>query len=170
MMKKQISRFIDGVVYGLGFSISFFLIAYIFTQFLIFQETHEYHPVYQDESSFQSEGVERSSTMNFRNLTIEEKVSNSSIIVLTEYKDAESGRIKAIIKEILKQDDDVEFQLRVGDEYPAAEVIRRGENVSYGMGSIVYLAGNPASLKMTSTYFTENDPRISTIRDLVSGD
>src|SRR5574340_920827 len=76
--------------------------------------------------------------------SVEAKISQSTVILLTENRQ-DQGKLKAVIKEILKRKDGTEFNYAVGDDFPELSITPK-EQVSYGEGAVVLLAGSPAMM------------------------
>lgn len=98
----------------------------------------------------------------FRELPIEAHVRSASVIVLTKYR-REGDKLKSVVSEILKHKPGTTFHYQVGDELGSAgdRVVR--ENTRYGDGEVVFLAGSPATVRLSASYTNE---RIAMAGDL----
>jgi hypothetical protein len=163
-------RFMDGLVFGAGFAISFVLLwyaaAYWITPALttsridqINRELSEQGPPLQRHDRRESVGVEGKP---FHEMGIEEQIKASSVIALARYEKAPDGKMRAIIKEFLKRDPQATIYYDVGDEYPHASHYPK-ENTGYGDGTIIFFVGSPARMTMSMTF---SGDRISGLGDL----
>ena len=89
---------------------------------------------------------------HFYQLSLDEKIKRSSIVLRTEYVDGTETLV-----ELLKRDEDTEFFYEIGDEFDPFEGYR-DTTVDYGEGNIVFLAGSPADLKMSMSYSENRIP------------
>jgi len=108
---------------------------------------------------------------DFFALSPEEKIKRASVILITKYED-EGAKLKAVIKEILKKQPDTRFYFSVGDEYHLASQFREG-NEKYGDGQIVFLTGNPATMRESYSYSKDRvgalgQMPLTTLRQLVA--
>src|SRR5690606_5431057 len=99
---------------------------------------------------------------SFRELSIDEKIDKASVIAVAEFQPQEDGVHAAIITEILKQDDNVEFFYSVGDEYTPSSYYPI-ERQDRGDGVIIFFSGNPATMHFTTTYRGE---RVTGLADI----
>jgi co-chaperonin GroES (HSP10) len=87
----------------------------------------------------------------FYELSSDEQIQTATVIVLAKYEPEQDGKVKAVISQFLKKDDNVTFHYKIGDEFVSASYYPR-ENTSYGDGLVVFFAGNPPSQKMSMSY------------------
>lgn len=86
----------------------------------------------------------------FHELTLEQKIQQSSAILLTEYSRNNAGKAKNIVVEILKKDSDVELFYTVGDEYQLYGDLKLQDDSA--VGYVVFMGGNPARMRYAVTY------------------
>ena len=91
----------------------------------------------------------------------EEAIRESSVILLTKFK-AEGGKGTCEITEILKHAPDVRFYYAVGDEMRFCSY-DPNDGSDHGTGQLVFLVGNPAEFRLSTTYFGD---RVSTFGDM----
>lgn len=160
------NKFVSGLVVGLGFSIA---LVTVITAWVVLVIPHvvESGPmtVYQsstttstDKNSFHIE--------KFGELPLDEMIANATVILRTEIRKNEQGRYQSVIKEILKQQDGVDFYYKVGDVYNDHSDYNNYEErrITIPNGFIVFMTGSPATMRYSVSY-SENE-RISGLGDL----
>lgn len=167
----MVKRFFNGMIFGLGFSIAFITISYAGVSFLILPKVmgpQEFevarNPKGQElmhEESFNAES-KNELKLPFHELTLDEQIKNSSVIVLTKYEKIEDGKVKSIISDILKHEGGATFYYSVGDEYHDSSFYPR-DDIHYGDGQVVFFVGSPASMRMSMSY---NGDRIGSLGDI----
>lgn len=107
---------------------------------------------------------------SLHDLPPEQMVAKASVILLTSYEDV-GDRYKAVVAEVLKQDPGVELYYSVGDEFQTLSFAKE-KGVTCGEGQVVFMAGNPASMR--SSYGITNgrigglgDIPLTTLREMV---
>jgi hypothetical protein len=95
-------------------------------------------------------------------LGLEEQIRQASVIALAKYEKSPDGKMKAVIRELLKKESGTTIYYSIGDEYPSSSYYP-SENRSYGDGVVIFFTGSPARMGMSMT-FTGN--RISGMGDL----
>ena len=157
----MLKKFIEGIVFGSGFTISFVAIWYVaayliypmFVESQIEQATYKrlsngkkIEPsVTSETNTFDESGIP------FHELGLEEQIQKSSIIAMAKYEPSPDGQMKAIIKEFLKKDPNVTFYHKLGEEYPSSSYYPK-DNTSYGDGVIIFFTGSPARMRMSMSY------------------
>lgn len=123
----MLNKFISGIVFGAGFSLSFVTIYTIWmvwaipaafnssavnTESAVSQlNNSDGLPQYSDDLS--------SYIKDFDKLTVDDKIKNSTAILLTEYIIDDEGNYINSVVEILKQESGVELYYQIGDKYEA---------------------------------------------------
>src|SRR6187431_10984 len=113
----MLKNFFAGIVTGLGFSIAFVVVITIWITFVLptsFQSGSSH--ISPSTTSIQAEN-KYPLIENFDELPLDQKISNSTAIIVTKIAKDYSGRYKSVVSEILKKQDDVELYYKVGDEY-----------------------------------------------------
>jgi hypothetical protein len=98
---------------------------------------------------------------SLHDLPPEEAIRESSVILLTKYK-LEDGKGKCEITEILKHSPGVRFYYKVGDDMRFCSYDPK-DGAEHGMGQVVFLVGDPAEMRLSSTYF---DERVASFGDI----
>lgn len=80
---------------------------------------------------------------NWQGLSLKDKVKRATVVLVTENQQKQ-GRIRAIVKEILKKAPNTSFYYNVGDEYGPASILQPKADTRYGDGSLVLLSGSSA--------------------------
>jgi hypothetical protein len=158
--KNMLKKFIEGLVFGSGFAISFvaiwFIATYSLYPILISSVTQTANrQLSQGGISISSEqfapDMKRPSQKPFHELSAEEQIKNASVIALARYEKSSDGKMKAVIKEFLKKDPGVIIYYNIGDEYTTSSYYP-SKNRSYGDGVVIFFTGSPASMGMSITY------------------
>ena len=93
---------------------------------------------------------------------MDQKIEKASVIALAKYEEELDGRLKAIITEVLKKNDDAIFHYEVGSEYPQSSFYPR-EEISYGDGVVIFSTGSPERMQMSIPY---SGDRIRALEDI----
>jgi hypothetical protein len=107
---------------------------------------------------------------DFHAWSLEKQIESASVIALAEHKVAD-GKVRTYITEIFRQQPDVTFNYKVGDEYAShAQPVR--ENTTYGDGEVMFFVGSPAGFIYSTTYSGDRilgmgDLPISTLRKMI---
>ncbi len=159
----MIRKFFEGIVFGAGFTVSAFAISFVATSFLSHYSTVSSVPV---STGFPAEAsrVERKTNqyIDISDMSIDEKIENSSVIALARYEDGEGGIKKAVIREFLKKSEGTTVYYDVGDEYKDSSYHQK-DGVTYGDGLIIFFFGSPAEMRYSISYSGE---RISGLADI----
>ncbi|HEY0665879.1 MAG TPA: hypothetical protein VGD24_07430 [Gallionella sp.] len=156
----MLKKFIDGLIFGSGFAISFvaivFMTGYTLYPMLISTVTESASQQLSQESlDLASEHAfpdnQRQSSIPFHELPVEEQIKKASAIALARYEKSPDGKMKAVIKEFLKKDPGVVVYYNTGDEYTSSSYYPN-INRSYGDGVIIFFTGSPARMSMSVTY------------------
>ena len=167
----MLNKFKEGLVFGGGFAISFIAVwyfaAYLITPMLVNEKIENINEMQQSLSSTNAHVPSQTTVISqpkkqFYELSSEEQIKTASVIFLTKYEPAQDGKVKAVVSQILKKDDNVTFHYKIGDEFAPSSYYPR-ENTSYGDGLVVFFAGSPPSQKMSMSY--EGD-RIRSLGDM----
>ena len=154
----MLKKFIEGLVFGGGFGISFLVLWY----FAAYAVTPMFVSSQMDHVFPQQAEVLHEPGKPFHELTLAEQIKQSSVIALAKYETAPDGKMKAVIKEFLKKEPDVTIYYKVGDEYTPSSYYPK-KNTSYGDGLVMFFTGSPAMMRMSMSY---SGDRIGGLGDL----
>ena len=167
----MLDKFKEGLIFGAGFAISFvaiwYMAAFFITPMIINSQIEDINKIQQSfttkSQSVPSQTIVSSQTeKQFYELTSDEQIQIASVIVLAKYVPAKDGKVKAVISQFLKKDNNVIFHYKIGDELVSSSYYPR-ENTSYGDGLVVFFAGSPPSQKMSMPY---DGDRIRSLGDM----
>lgn len=144
-------KFLEGLAFGAGFTISFLALSYVVAFFAM--------PAFVSDSVVtETDRLEGGSIPNprmerpqFHELTVEEKITEASVIALLRYEPVSDGKVKAVVREFLKKEPSVDIHYDIGDEYPQASYYVSDKS-DRGDGVILFFAGSPAEMLMSATY------------------
>jgi hypothetical protein len=161
-----LSKFVSGLVIGLGFSVSFVVVVSLWFFLIVPNFTSSQHVTELGASTAMSVENAYPNVDNFIDLPVEEKIEKSTAIIVTKITKNEHGIYQAIVSEILKQKDGVELYYKVGDIYnDHANYNEYERNKSFiPEGFIVFMSGNPATMRYSTSYSGEG--RIGSLGDL----
>ncbi len=143
-------KFIEGLVFGCGFAIAFISIYFIASYFIYPKLINSR---FEQATTLHSDEHFREPAELFPELTLEEQIKNSSVIVLAKYEPSTDGRMKAILKEFLKKESGVTVHYKIGDEYsPSSYYPNPKGRIFHGDGVVIFFTGSPAVMKMSMTY------------------
>ena len=131
--------FTNGLLFGSGFGLALILILYVFTS--IDFERKTYSTTQSSTSKFDQ--------TSFRDLSVDDQIKLSSVIVIAKFQKADNGKIKSIITEILKQDTNTVFYYSIGDEYSTPFP----HDNFYGHGEVIFFTGSPAEVKRAVSFY-----------------
>ena len=155
----MLRKFAEGLVFGAGFVISGLVIAMIGVPLLISSapiSERAPFPVQYSSSSAQVQEVQ------FHELPIEEQIKKASVIALARYEPDADGKMKAVVKELLKKDPGTVFHYEIGDEYAPSSYYPK-EATQYGDGLVIFFVGSPATMRMAMSY---SGDRIHSLGDM----
>ena len=93
-----------------------------------------------------SKDLENSPSNNFEilwhNLTDDQKISESTVLAVARYSDAEDGSKIATIVEIYKDNPDIHFDYKVGENYQSLKYHPKSE-FHKRTGVVIFFAGSP---------------------------
>ena len=147
-------KFLEGLCFGGGFALAFILIAGVASSLLIPMIVRP--PAIPPElapavPSHMARMWEEDAGPPFHELPVEQQIATASVIALARYEPAPDGRLKAVIKEILKKTPGTEFYYAVGDEYTSGSYYPV-EGRNRGDGMVIFFKGSPAMMRMSMTY------------------
>jgi hypothetical protein len=145
----MMKRFWDGLIFGTGFSIAFTVISYLSMTFLV-PLTLDYGSEQTLESFTSTDSGE---SVKFHELSFEDKLKNSSAILITRYEKGHGGKTIAIVDEVHLSSPNVKIYFQVGDEYPDGSFYPE-ENTRYGEGAFVMLVNSPADVRSSSSIYS----------------
>ena len=140
-------KFLEGLVFGGGFGISFLILWY----FAAYVVTPMFFSSQMDRAFPQQAEVLHESGTPFHELKLEEQIKQASVIALAKYEPAPDGKMKAVIKEFLKKEPDATIYYNVSDEYAPSSYYPK-KNTNYGDGLIMFFTGSPAMMRMSMSY------------------
>ncbi len=153
-------RFIDGLVFGAGLSISFVVVWVISTTLLlpfVLENTYEglsntSIPAPSEPTSSRDWASESGDVAPYHQPTIDERIAESSAIALAVYEKSTDGRMRAVITEYLKLEKGTEIKFSVSDEHPVSSYYPV-EGESRGDGLIIFFKGSPAAWSGTTSVY-----------------
>lgn len=156
-------RFIDGLIFGAGFAISYCVIWWAFTM-VLFADTSFLDRESARSTTETQRGSEFATELEtpFYTLPIDEKISQSNVIALAKYVEGDDGQVKAIITEFLKKEPGTTIFYEVGDEFSSASHYPEPDT-DYGDGVVIFFTGSPARYRLTMSYA---DGRIAGFGDM----
>ena len=163
-------KFVEGLLFGAGFSIAFIALWMIVTIFIypVYLESQmsdlaDTEIVFPDDSDTTSLTVHPAYTGEpFYSLSIEERIAKSSAIALVKYEPANDGRMQAIIVEYLKLQPGTETRYAVGDEYRGSSYYPNDDR-SRGDGVVIFFTGSPANMELSTSVYGD---RITGLNDI----
>ena len=168
----MLKKFIDGLIFGCGFSIAFIVIWFIaslvitpiITRNVIQEADKTVANINSDSQEIlpKNDSVKPSNEKQFYEVPLEEQISKSSVIALAKFEKTADGKMKAIIKEFLKKDSNTVIHYAIGDEYLRGSYYPSA-NSNQGDGLVIFFVGSPASMQLSVSY-TGN--RITGLADL----
>jgi hypothetical protein len=169
----MLKKFTEGLVFGAGFAISYLVLwyvtAYLITPMFIGSQIEQVEirrpsdlDTKTQSSISRNPETLRESGPPFHELKLEEQIKKSSVIALAKYEPSPDGKMKAIIKEFLKNEPGTTLYYKVGDEYASSSYYPK-DKTSYGDGLVIFFVGSPATMRMSMSY--EGD-RIRGLGDL----
>lgn len=166
----MLNKFISGIVFGAGFSLSFVTIYTVWMVWAV-PAVFNYSAVNTESVVSQtndSDGLPQytddlsSYIKDFDKLTVDDKIKNSTAILLTEYMIDDEGNYINSVVEILKQESGVELYYQIGDKYETYGNYEIDDEYR-PKGYIVFMGGNPATMRFSVSY---SGDRISGLSDI----
>jgi hypothetical protein len=160
-----IRKFLEGLVFGAGFTIAVGLVAWLGLGLLT--------PVFFARSApVISSGVTTTAPEPdtfpqergpaFHELPLDEQIRQASVIAIARYEPAPDGQMKAVIKEFLKNDPDTTLYYKIGDEYASGSFYPEA-GAERGDGIVIFFQGSPAGLTMSMNYSGDRIPGLGDI-------
>lgn len=151
----MLKKFISGIVFGLGFSISVAVALTVWFNFAL-PKSFQTEPVVVSSSSSNTIKVKNEFEYinNFSDLPLDQKIEKSTAILVTNIIKDDTGLYKVVVSEILKKKDGVELFYKVGDEYDDYSDYNQYENEGRHIpkGFIVFMTDNPASMRFSTSH------------------
>lgn len=148
----MLRRFIDGLVFGFGFSLAVLVVGGIA---MVSLAPPDFRPVPPAVSFSQSElpptQVQKDPEPQFHDLPIEKQIELASVIALARFEPAADGKMKAVFTEFLKKVPGTTIYYSIGDEYPSASFYP-SDAKRFGDGVVVFFVGSPADMRLSMTY------------------
>jgi hypothetical protein len=168
----MLKKFIEGLVFGAGFAIAFmaiwFLSTWLVAPRIIASQIHEaetHIPASLAANTHSQISLDSGWTTPekpFHELGVDEQIRQASVIALARYERAPDGEMKAIIREFLKKDPNVDVYYNVGDEFQSASRYPR-DDTKFGDGVVIFFTGSPAQMMMSMSYYGD---RITGLGDI----
>lgn len=166
-------KFTEGLVFGGGFGISFVLVWYIAAYLIypMFVGPQVQKSISKQLSEIESKAPPSVSSRShafetpgkpFHELSPYDQIKQASVIAIAKYEKSPDGKMKAIIKELLKKEPGTTIYYNIGDEFPGSSYYPK-ENTMYGDGVIIFFTGSPATMNMSMTY---SGDRIRSLGDM----
>lgn len=151
---------------GLGISISFVIVVSLYFLFVVPslfnpQKISTHREVVTLPTEAEYPYIE-----NYYELSLDDKIANSTSIIVTEISRNENGIYESRVSEILKKQDGVDLYYEIGDIYNDHSDYSRHEEmkVQVPKGLIVFMTGNPAQMQFSTSY--SGGERISNLGDI----
>lgn len=159
----MLRKFTEGLVFGAGFAISFLVLGALGASVLFSSMMPAGRSTSSSVTTTTSQiDADDEKSVPFYELPIEAQIEEASVIALARYEPAEDGRMKAVLKEVLKKKEGVTFHYQIGDEYtPSSYYPKPG--TSYGDGIVIFFEGSPAMMRIAISY---SGNRISGLGDM----
>ena len=150
----MIRKFVEGLVFGAGFTIAAGLVAWLGWGLLtpvIFSRSEPVISSGVTTSGAVPDALRDVGRPVFHELPLEEQIRQASVIALARYEPAPDGQMKAVVKEFLKKDPDTTLRYNIGDEYPTGSFYPEA-GTDRGDGIVIFFQGSPADLTMSMNY------------------
>ena len=146
----MLRKFAEGLVFGAGFAISFIVVGALGASAMFSLAPTSRWSTSSDTVTRQiGEGDEKRPP--FYDLPIEAQIDEASVIAIARYEPAADGRMKAVLREVLKKKEGTTFHYQLGDEYtPSSYYPKSG--TSYGDGIVIFFEGSPAMMRRAISY------------------
>lgn len=159
-------KFLDGLIFGFGFSISYFVLWYlsaaIVTPWAEEYETPTAAQAERAESRVRSSGTTGALLAEFHEMSVDEKIRNASGIAIARFERLGENDVQAVIQEFLKRDPNTEFFYQVGDALPDGhEYLSMKDTGSVGL--VIFFVGSPATIASVSSF---REDRIYSLGDM----
>ncbi len=162
----MLNKFLSGLVIGLGFSVSFLIVVSLYFIFIlpIYFSTQEI-PITSGSKTLPIEN-DFPYIENFHELPLDDKIANSTAIIVTKIEKNQDGIYESKVAEVLKQQEGVELYYSPGDIYDDySDYNSYGDkNRQVPQGFIVFMGGNPAQMRYSTSY--SGGERISSLGDI----
>lgn len=156
----MLRKFLAGMAFGCGFSITAFVILYILIG-LFLKPTDNSNSETDLNSDLESDKMTIAKYNSFNELSLEEQIATSSFIAMGKYEHAGNGKVKLVIKEFLKEDKKSTIYYSIGDEFKEHTVYTDEQN--YGNNVVIFFTGSPAKMRMSIGY---SGDRIMSLGDM----
>lgn len=156
-------KFVDGLLFGAGFAISFVAILLVSNNWIstaMIECQIEESVSNMDAERCQEEITEKfkdqlKESKNegklFHKLPLEEKIERASVIALVRYEDRSGPKVRAVIDEFLKKTPSSKIHYDVGDEYTYGNYYPK-DGLERGDGLVVFFTDSPATMTYSTTY------------------
>ena len=147
----MLRKILEGFLFGTGFSLACILVAVFITPQLMpisFRSSIDRPPPIASQRIPSAHPPEQP---DFHKLPLEEQIKHASAIALARYEPSPDGKMKAVIREFLKNEPNTIIHYKVGDEYSSASFYPNKDRL-HGDGVIIFFVGSPASMRMSITY------------------
>ena len=168
----MLKRFLDGVIFGGGFAIAFVAVWHLYTYYALpsvveskLATASRYDTLASSEQPSTSADPAtqvRLETEPFHEMPIDAQIDRVSVIAIARFEQDEKGQPIAVLDEILKKDDGVDFYYTVGEEMHSERFMAQRSHADSD-GIVMFFVGSPARQKYSITYSGE---RISGLGDI----
>jgi hypothetical protein len=149
-----LNKFISGLIFGLGFAISVIIVSLLSFTFLAPKIAHtDTDSIVTSPTSATTDGNSKIGK-NFNDLSVEEKIENSTAIIVTEVSKGSDGEYKAKVSDILMIKDGVSLYYKKGDIYDDHMDYKSyyPDESTIPKGLIIFMSGNPAQMRYSVSY------------------
>lgn len=150
----MLKKFLSGIVFGTGFTIAALC---LYTAWMSYVLPPLLTQNINSEATITENTEKRNlypNTPNFHELSIDEMVEKSTVILTVRYEEGENGNYKSIVEDVLKKDDGVELYYEVGEAYEEDSHYKMTDKY-IPKRAIVFMQGNPASMRFSTTFSGE---------------
>jgi len=153
-----LGKFFSGLAMGLGFSLSLIIVLTIWINYILpFSHTPEPMTIRYSNSETIPHDDKYTHIENFSDMPLEDKIFNSTAIIVTSIDKDNSGKYQSTVTEILKKEDDIDLHYKVGDIYEDYSNYNQyeAEGRFIPKGFIIFMGGDPASMMYSVSYSGE---------------
>ena len=154
----MLKNIMNGLIWGVGFSISTATILSLWLLFVLPEILS--HGITTTEIPYQPAQNTQSVPFvdDFSELSLDDKITKSTAIIATKVEKNDEGKYQSRVTEILKKQDGVELYYEVGeifdDDHPYLDEYE-SKKIAVPEGFIVFMSENPATMQFSTSYSGE---------------
>lgn len=152
----MLNRIVSGMLFGFGFSVSLVLVLSIWMKYVLPVSFESISPEIISSKTLPVSD-EYPLIRNFSELPLDEKIANSTAISATQIAKDSEGMYRTTVIEVLKKAEGVDLYYNVGDTFDDYSDYNKyeAEGRSVPQGFIVFMGGNPAQMRFSTSYSGE---------------